>query len=104
MIDPAALADDLAQAALTVPGVARLHGGALGEVGTYLPGRRVAGVRLAGDLAGGADGGLVELHVVVTAQAPVRTTAQAVHAAAAGVLAAHAVTAAVRVHVDDLAA
>ncbi|NAZ75284.1 hypothetical protein GTQ99_07580 [Kineococcus sp. T13] len=104
MTDPALLADDLARAALAVPGVARLHGGALGEVGTYLPGRRVAGVRLTGDLAGEAGDALVELHVVVTADAPVRASAQAVHAAAADVLAAHGVSAAVRVHVDDLAA
>ncbi|MFD4368309.1 hypothetical protein [Rhodococcus sp. NPDC058521] len=38
-------ADLIAAAVLDVPGVAGLHGGTFGEVGTYLPGRRVAGVR-----------------------------------------------------------
>ncbi|NLE80487.1 MAG: Asp23/Gls24 family envelope stress response protein [Rhodococcus sp.] len=38
-------ADVIAAAVLEVPGVAALHGGTFGEVGTYLPGRRVAGVR-----------------------------------------------------------
>lgn len=42
-------ADLVAAAVLAVPGVRALHGGALGEVGTYLPGRRVAGVRLGGE-------------------------------------------------------
>lgn len=41
-----AAADAAAAAALAVPGVSGLHGGALGEVGTYLPGRRVTGVRV----------------------------------------------------------
>lgn len=38
-------ADLIAAAVREVPGVAGLHGGTFGEVGTYLPGRRVAGVR-----------------------------------------------------------
>ncbi len=38
--------DRVAEAVLAVPGVADLSGGVMGEVGTYLPGRRVAGVRL----------------------------------------------------------
>lgn len=50
-------ADDVAEAALAVPGVARLHAGTFGEVGTYLPGRRVPGVRFR------PDG--VEVHVAV---------------------------------------
>ncbi|PID54173.1 MAG: hypothetical protein CSA58_05640 [Micrococcales bacterium] len=36
----------MAEAVRAVPGVADLSGGVMGEVGTYLPGRRVAGVRL----------------------------------------------------------
>ncbi len=38
-----ALVDRVAAAALSVPGVHDLHGGVLGEVATYLPGRRVGG-------------------------------------------------------------
>jgi hypothetical protein len=40
-----ALAERLAQAAQDHPGVARLEGGGLVETATYLPGRRVMGVR-----------------------------------------------------------
>lgn len=40
------LADVVAAAVRAVPGVAALHSGMFGEVGTYLPGRRVRGVRL----------------------------------------------------------
>ncbi len=43
---PVEPADRVAEAALAVPGVVGLHAGSFGEVGTYLPGRRVAGVRL----------------------------------------------------------
>lgn len=39
-------ADEVAQAAAQVPGVARLHAGRYGEVATYLPGRRVQGVQV----------------------------------------------------------
>lgn len=47
--DPGALADDIAAAVEAVEGVGELHAGVLGEIGTYLPGRRVAGVRLLDD-------------------------------------------------------
>jgi hypothetical protein len=43
--DPA-LADAVAAAVLAHPGVVRLSGGAFGTVASYLPGRRVVGVRL----------------------------------------------------------
>ena len=43
--DPA-LADAVAAAVLAHPGVVRLSGGAFGTVASYLPGRRVIGVRL----------------------------------------------------------
>ena len=43
--DPA-LAEAVAAAVLAHPGVARLSGGAFGTVASYLPGRRVVGVRL----------------------------------------------------------
>ncbi|MGL5861474.1 MAG: hypothetical protein ACRCY9_09490, partial [Phycicoccus sp.] len=51
------LADRVAEAVLAVPGVAGLHGGTFGEVATYLPGRRVIGIRL-NDVA-------AEVHVTV---------------------------------------
>ena len=38
--------DAIARAVTDVEGVADLHGGVLGEVATYLPGRRVPGIRL----------------------------------------------------------
>ncbi len=43
------LADRVAASVSTVPGVVRLGGSAFPEVGTYLPGRRVAGVADRGD-------------------------------------------------------
>lgn len=70
---PAAeLADLVAAAARGVPGVADLHTGAFGEVATYLPGRRVDGVRLRDDVT--------EVHLVLRWGAPVLATADAVRA------------------------
>ena len=63
-------ADRLAAAVLAVPGVAALHPGMFGEVGTYLPGRRVAGIRLTDTV--------VDVHVVVVFGVAVRDTAAAV--------------------------
>lgn len=40
------VADLVAAAVLAVPGVHDLHAGVAGEVATYLPGRRVNGIRL----------------------------------------------------------
>lgn len=48
-VAPPELADRVAAAALSVPGVHALHSGVAGEVATYLPGRRVEGVRLRDD-------------------------------------------------------
>ncbi|NYD21599.1 Asp23/Gls24 family envelope stress response protein [Kineococcus aurantiacus] len=95
------LADDVAAAVRAVPGVARLHAGALGELGTYLPGRRVPGVRVGDDvLAGRAP---LEVHVVLRPGTPVREVAQDVHASVARELAEHGLTGtAVLVHVDDV--
>lgn len=67
---PDALVDRVAAAALAVPGVDGLHAGSFGEVGTYLPGRRVAGVRLADDVA--------EVHVAVVMGSPIPDLAAAV--------------------------
>lgn len=71
--DAGALADAVATAALAVPGVTRLHAGTFGEVATYLPGRRVDGVRVRPDS--------VEVHVVTTWESPVLPTADAVRVA-----------------------
>lgn len=90
--DPAAAAAHAVRAAaLAVPGVTRLSAGPLGEVGTYLAGERVAGVRLA------PDG--VHVHVVVAADLPIPGTAAAVRAAVA---AAVAPGEPVHVHVEDV--
>lgn len=67
------VADLVAAAVRRVPGVADLHGGSFGEVATYLPGRRVPGVRIRDDLS--------EVHVVTLWGAPVPATADAVRAA-----------------------
>ena len=45
-------ADVVAAAVRSVPGVAGLHAGMFGEVGTYLPGRRVAGIRIVDGVLG----------------------------------------------------
>ena len=84
-------ADDIAARVLAVPGVVRLHAGRFGEVATYLPGRRVTGIKI-------ADGG-VEVHVVIAADTPIRPTAQLIHAAVATLVAAP-----VHVYVEDVAA
>ncbi|MDF9714753.1 hypothetical protein KK617_01180 [Nocardioides sp. ChNu-99] len=65
--------DLVARAVRSVPGVHDLHGGVLGEVATYLPGRRVAGIRLREP---GAD-----VHVVLAWAAPLTATTEAVRAA-----------------------
>ncbi|MET0475672.1 MAG: hypothetical protein ABW001_13665 [Mycobacterium sp.] len=69
------LADGIAALVRATPGVAALHPGMYGEVGTYLPGRRVTGVRVTDDV--------VDVHVTVVAGAPLRATAAAVRAAVA---------------------
>lgn len=58
---------------LRVPGVVGLHSGLFGEVATYLPGRRVAGIRCGPES--------IEIHLVVDETADIRTVAAAVHAA-----------------------
>ena len=68
-------ADRIAAAVLDVPGVAGMHAGMFGEVATYLPGRRVAGVRITPDA--------VEVHVSVLVDVPIRDTASAIRQAVA---------------------
>lgn len=67
------VADNVAQAALSVPDVTGLHPGPYGGVGTYLPGRRVTGVRLGEDLT--------EVHVIVSMDADVLLVAEAIRQA-----------------------
>lgn len=68
-------ADAVAAVVRAVPGVADLHPGMFGEVGTYLPGRRVPGIRFGDDT--------IAVHITVREDAPVRETAAAVRAAVA---------------------
>jgi len=72
------IADRVAAAVLTVRGVTDLHGGMFGETATYLPGRRVLGVRLTEDVA--------DIHLTLTYGAPVFATAQQVRAAVAALV------------------
>lgn len=53
------LADQVETGVLATPGVTGLYGGHFGEIATYLPGRRVAGVLI--------DDDLTEVHIVVDA-------------------------------------
>jgi uncharacterized alkaline shock family protein YloU len=83
------LADVVAGAVATVPEVAGLHGGMFGEVGTYLPGRRVTGVRIAD--------GVTEVHVVLQFGSTVRDTAARIRDVVTA-----AVGGAVDVYVEDV--
>jgi uncharacterized alkaline shock family protein YloU len=69
-VDPV---DEIVAAVTAVPGVHGLHGGVLGEVATYLPGRRVHGVRLRPE---GCD-----VHVVLAWGAPIGETTELVREA-----------------------
>jgi hypothetical protein len=71
-VDLATLADEVAAAARSVPGVVGLHTGTFGEVATYLAGRRVAGVQLRPDGCA--------VHLVLAWGAPVLATADLVRA------------------------
>jgi len=84
------LADQVAAAVLAVRGVTGLHGGMFGETATYLPGRRVLGVRLTEDVT--------DIHLSLTYGAPVFATAQQVRAAVAAL-----VPGPVNVTVEDVA-
>lgn len=90
-LTPADTADRVARAVLAVPGVHDLHGGVLGEVATYLPGRRVTGVRLREHDT--------QVHLVLSWGAPVTATTEAVRARVAEI-----VPGTVHVAVEDIAA
>ncbi len=83
-------ADAIAAAALACPGVASLYGGPLNEFAAYLPGRSVAGVRLAD--------AWVEVHLVARYGSVLPELAEEVREATSP----HAVGLPVEVHIDDL--
>jgi uncharacterized alkaline shock family protein YloU len=72
-------ADRIAAIVTAVEGVAGLHAGMFGEVATYLPGRRVSGIRIGQDR--------VDIHVSLLLTAPVRDTATAIQRAVAAITA-----------------
>jgi hypothetical protein len=74
----AELADRVARAVLAVPGVHDLHGGVLGEIATYLPGRRVTGIRL-------RDGD-TQVHLVLSWGAPITATTDEVRSRVAAIV------------------
>ena len=86
----AADADAIAAAVLACPAVADLSGGTVGEVATYLPGRRVKGVRVREDR--------IDIQVVGVYGVPIPDLAQQVRAA----VARPARRRAVNVRVEDL--
>ena len=86
-------ADLVAAAVRGCPDVLDLSGGAFGQVATYLPGRRVSGVRL-----GEQDGDPVEVHVVARYGVQVHVLAVQVRHAVWSVLPGRPVD----VHIDDL--
>lgn len=63
----AALADGISQRVLDHPAVAHLHGGPFGTVASYLPGRRVVGVRV------DEEDGVVDLAVVLWVGHPLQS-------------------------------
>lgn len=67
-------AERIRDTVIALDGVADLHGGAFGEIATYLPGGRVAGVRV--DRSG------IEVHVVVYLEADITHVAEEVRGAA----------------------
>lgn len=68
-------AEAIAEAVRALPSVAALGGGGVTQVATFLPGRRVPGVRVAD--------GRVEVHVTARLDMPLQDVAQSVRAAAA---------------------
>lgn len=82
--------EDVARAVVACPDVARLSEGAVAEVASYLPGRRVPGVRIADDG--------VDVHIVARWGRPLPDVGEAVAAAVAPVAGGRAV----RVFVDDI--
>jgi hypothetical protein len=88
--DTALVADLVEHAVLNVPGVLRMHGGTFGEVATYLPGRRIIGVRLGDAFA--------DVHVVLAQDAALLETAAVVRHTVEPLVATP-----VNVYIEDLA-
>ena len=84
------MAEAIAAATTSVPGVARLAGGKFGQIATYAPGRKVNGVRFTGDA--------VEVHVVAEWVASLPQLADDVRAAVDTLTAGRSVS----VFVDDI--
>jgi uncharacterized alkaline shock family protein YloU len=82
----------VAAAVLAVPGVAALHGGAFGQVASYLPGRSVTGVRVRADVT--------DVHVVLFWGSPVLATADRIRAAVQPLVST--ISARVDITVDDV--
>ena len=82
--------DAVTTAVAACPVVAGLAGGSFGEVATYLPGRRLLGVRLAGEE--------LEIHVVARWGTPLPEVADAVRTAVSPLVGGRAVT----VFIDDI--
>ncbi len=64
------LADTVASITLSVAGVSALHPGDFGEIATYLPGRRIVGIRIHADVC--------EIHISVEYPSDVHAVARAV--------------------------
>lgn len=86
------VSDRVLAAVLAVPEVRDVHAGVVGEVATYLPGRRINGVRV-------SDEGDAEVHVVLEFGASIQEATDRVRAAARGVVGGR-----VDVTVEDVAA
>lgn len=78
---PEALAEQVAAVVANHPAVAALDAGPHGAVAMYLPGRRLAGVRI------GAPGEAVEIGVVLRLGAPIPDVVRALRAAVSAVCA-----------------
>lgn len=86
------ISEVVAAAVLAVPGVAALHGGAFGQVASYLPGRSVTGVRVRADVT--------DVHVVLFWGSPVLATADRIRAAVQPLVSE--ISARVDITVDDV--
>ena len=87
--EPHDLAEAVEAVVLALPGVVRLDGGKFGGLGTYLPGRRVTGVRI--------DDEGTEVHIVVSGIEPILTTTGRVQRAVSAIAPMP-----VHVHVEDI--
>ncbi len=85
-------AEVVADAVTSVAGVVSTHPGMFGEIGTYLPAKRVPGVRI--------DGDTVEVHVAVTYGTDLSEIAAAVRATVSALTGARVVD----VWVEDIVA